>query len=89
MNFYKKIIDMAIDKLGERAKSCHVHFSKIEYGEKGEIRHLNYNDNDYGPDFEPLARLIQEYNLTPTIICESKNYMTEDAMQMQQIYKEV
>ena len=86
---YKKIIDLAIEKLGERAKSCHVHFSKIEYGEKGEIRHLNYNDNDYGPDFEPFAKLIKEYNLTPTIICESKNYMTEDAMQMQQIYKEV
>ena len=86
---YKKIIDLAIEKLGSRAKSCHVHFSKIEYGEKGEIRHLNYNDNDYGPDFDPFAKLIKEYNLTPTIICESKNFMTEDAMQMQQIYKEV
>ena len=86
---YKKIIDLAIEKLGERAKSCHVHFSKIEYGDKGEIRHLNYNDNDYGPDFGPFAKLIKEYNLTPTIICESKNFMTEDAMQMQQIYKEV
>ena len=86
---YKKIIDLAIEKLGERAKSCHIHFSKIEYGEKGEIRHLNYNDNDYGPDFEPLAKIIKEYNLTPTIICESKDYMAEDAMLMYDIYNEV
>lgn len=86
---YKKIIDLAIEKLGERAKSCHIHFSKIEYAGKGEIRHLNYNDNDYGPDFEPLARLIRDYKLTPTIICESKNLQAEDAMLMQNIYKDV
>lgn len=85
---YKKIIDYAIEKLGfEKVKNCHVHFSKIEYGDKGEIRHLNYNDNDYGPDFVPFAQIIKEYNLTPTIICESKDYMAEDAIIMRDIYK--
>ena len=84
---YKKIFDLAIEKLGDRAKSCHIHFSKIEFGEKGEIRHLNYDDNIYGPDFEPLARLIVDYKLTPTIICESRDFMAEDAILMKEIYE--
>ncbi len=84
---YKKIFDLAIEKLGERAKSCHIHFSKIEYGAKGEIRHLNYDDKIFGPDFEPLARVIKDMKLTPTIICESKDNMATDSLIMKGIYE--
>ena len=84
---YKKIFDLAIEKLGERAKSCHIHFSKIEYGEKGEIRHLDFDDNVYGPDFEPLAKVIKDLNLNPTIICESKEKMATDSIIMKRIYE--
>lgn len=86
---YKKIFDYSFEKLGEfRTKNSHIHFSKIQYSEKGEVRHLNYNDTSYGPDFEPLSELICEYNLTPTIICESKDYMAEDALTYQKIYND-
>ena len=45
---YLEIFKYCIEKLGfERTKNCHIHFSKIEYGEKGEIRHLNYDDMIY------------------------------------------
>lgn len=84
---YKKIFDLAIQKLGDRAKTCHIHFSKIEYGDKGEIRHLNYDDNIYGPDFEPLARVIKDLNLSPTIICESKERMATDSIIMKGIFE--
>ncbi len=83
---YKKVFDLAIEKLGNRAKNCHIHFSKIEYGEKGEIRHLNYDDEIYGPDFEPLARVIKDMGLTPTIICESQSHQTTDSLIMKGIY---
>lgn len=86
---YKKILQLAVEKLGDRAKNCHIHFSKIEYGDKGEIRHLNYDDNVYGPDFEPLAKVIKDMKLTPTIICESKDKMLTDSLILQQIYNEV
>lgn len=87
---YKRIFDYSFEKLGEdKTKNCHIHFSKIEYSEKGEIKHLNLDDEIYGPEFAPLAKAIKEYNLTPTIICESKERMMEDAIELSRIYKEV
>ena len=85
---YKEIFDYAISKLGfERASNCHIHFSKIEYGKKGEVRHLNFEDEGFGPDFFPLAKVIKDLNLSPTIICESHSKMSEDALFMKQIYE--
>ena len=87
---YLKIFNYCIEKLGfERTKNCHIHFSKIEFGDKGEIRHLNYDDEVYGPDFTPLAKAIKQLKLTPTIICESRDFMAEDALIMKNIYKNI
>jgi len=87
---YKKVFEYSIEKLGyERTKNCHIHFSKIQYGAKGELRHLNYFDEGYGPDFEPLARVIKELKLTPTIICESAGKMAEDALILKEIYQNI
>ena len=84
---YKKIFDYAIEKLGfDRIKNCHIHFSKIQYGQKGEIKHLDFDDNIYGPNFEPLARVLIDYNLEPRIICESMSKMPHDALEMKKIY---
>ena len=87
---YKRIIDYTLDKLGERkGKNFHIHFSKIQYGEKGEIRHLTFADRKYGPEYEPLAALIDEYALTPYIVCESNGTMAEDALFMKNCHKKV
>jgi len=84
---YKKIVDYTLENLGEKKTNIlHVHFSKIQYGLKGEIRHLNFEDEGFGPDFTPLARVLREYKLCPRIICESKGNMAEDALQMKRIY---
>lgn len=84
---YKFIFDKVINGLGEfKADNLHIHFAKIEYGLKGEIRHLNFDDELYGPNFEPLAEAITELNLHPTIICESGGRMCEDAIQMKKIF---
>ncbi|MCL2555791.1 MAG: TIM barrel protein [Firmicutes bacterium] len=79
-NDYEKLILKTFEELGEgRAKSIHMHFSKIMYGESGEIRHLTFEDTEYGPEFEPLAEVIHKYKMNPVIICESKGTMAEDA----------
>ncbi|MBE7082081.1 MAG: endonuclease IV [Clostridiales bacterium] len=84
---YKRIIDYSFEKLGEfKSKNCHIHFSKIEFTEKGEVKHLNLDDNVYGPEFEPLAKVLKDYKMTPTIICESKERMMEDAILLKDIY---
>ena len=85
---FARVYDYCIEKLGfERASKAHVHFSKIQYGDKGEIRHLNFDDQIYGPDFLPFAEVIIEYKLSPHVICESMTDMPKDALQMKKIYK--
>lgn len=85
---FKKIFNMIENKLGrDRLNRFHSHFSKIEYGEKGEKRHLTFEDQIYGPDFDFAAQLTAERGLSPTFICESKGTMAKDALTMQEIYK--
>ncbi len=84
---YKNRLLYMIDNLGyERMKHFHVHFSKIQYGAKGEIRHLNFDDNQYGPNFEPLAQALIDLNLEPVIICESAGNQDNDALYMKNVY---
>lgn len=84
---YKRILDYCIEKLGfDRTNNCHIHFSKIQYGAKGEIKHLNYDDSIYGPEFDPSAEVLVEYNLSPRVICESMDKMPHDALIMKKIY---
>lgn len=84
---FKKIIDYSIEKLGfDKTNNCHIHFSKIQYGQKGEIKHLNYDDIIYGPEFDGLAEVLIDYKLSPRVICESMNMMPHDALIMKKIY---
>ena len=80
---YKRVFDKIGEKLGDdKAKYLHCHFSKIEYTGSGEKKHLTFEDNTYGPEFEPLAETIVKYDLAPRIICESAGTMAEDALSM-------
>jgi len=74
--------------IGERFKDVHIHFSKIEYGKKGEIRHLTFEDNIYGPEFEPLAKVLKKLNINANVICESRGAQTRDAVVMKNIYNQ-
>ena len=83
---YRRIIDAIDRRLGSHAAaSFHIHFSHIEYGKSGEVRHLTFEDEAYGPDFRPLANVLRERNMTPVVICESRDVMAEDALKMKQM----
>ena len=86
---YAAVFAAMADKLGlDRARRFHAHFSKIEYTPGGgEKRHLTFADTVYGPDFEPVAELILQYNCSPVIICESAGTQAEDAAAMRDIYR--
>lgn len=85
---YRRILDYTIDKLGfEKASQMHVHFSKIMYGDKGEIKHLTFEDTKYGPEYAPLAELFDEYKMSPYIVCESDGTMSDDALIMKNLHK--
>ena len=84
---YKTRLEYMIDELGyERVKNFHVHFSKIMYGGKGEIKHLTFEDTVYGPEFGPLAEALFELKLEPYIVSESDGTQAEDAKAMKQMY---
>ena len=85
---YDRIINYLIETIGyEKTKIMHIHFSKIEYGPKGELKHLTFEDDKFGPEFDGLANIIVKYKLSPIIICESKRTQAEDAIKMKKIYQ--
>ncbi len=78
-----------VDELGyERVKHFHAHFSRIEYGPRGEKRHVNFSDPGYGPDFRNLAPVLLSMGLEPVIICESAGDQADDAAEMLRIVRE-
>lgn len=86
---YETVILKMLDKIGsEKTKNMHVHFSKIMYTGKGEVKHLTFADDFYGPEFEPLAEILIKYGVTPYIICESAGTQAEDAKFMKDVYNE-
>ena len=87
---YKSRLQYMIDELGiEKMQKLHIHFSKIEYTKKGEVRHLTFTDNLFGPEFEPLAVALKELSLTPYVICESAGTQAEDAIYMKECYNKL
>jgi deoxyribonuclease-4 len=57
------------------------------YTEMGEKKHLTFEDDIYGPEFEPLAKAIVSLGVSPTIICESAGTQSDDALIMKKIYE--
>lgn len=87
---FRKIFDRVEDELGlGEVKRLHCHFYPIDYGDRGEKSHKNYKEGDYGPRFEPFLEVVVEYELSPTIICESKNAQDEDALRMKAYYHDL
>lgn len=74
------------NKLGERFNKVHIHFSKIQYGPKGELKHLTfYSDVEkFGPNFEDLVPILKKYNIDSVVICESHGSQTKDALIMKE-----
>ncbi|MBE6573726.1 MAG: endonuclease IV [Ruminococcaceae bacterium] len=84
---YLRVFDFIGEKLGkDKAKHLHCHFSKIEYTNQGEKKHLTFEDNEFGPDFEPLCEAIAREGLCPRIICESAGTQADDALAMKKSY---
>ena len=87
---YRSRLEYMIGELGfERMKHFHVHFSKIMYSAKGEVKHLTLADEIYGPEFEPLAIALKDLKLEPYIVSESDGTQAEDAAEMKKIYLSV
>lgn len=87
---FRRIFEKGINRIGfDKINNCHIHFSKIKYGEKGEIAHLTFDDEIYGPRFEPFINIVNELKINPVIISESKGTQSDDAKTMRNYYEKL
>lgn len=86
---YAKILDKIERVLGSEAvKHMHCHFTLVEYGKGGEIRHHTLDEEEYGPSFHQLAEVIVERGIEPVIISESP-VLDIDAIKMKRILEDI
>jgi deoxyribonuclease IV len=86
---FRGVAEKVEQRLGTEAlKSMHCHFSKIEFTSQGEKRHHTLDEERYGPDFRMLAEVIADFQMHPTMICESP-ILDIDARKMRDTLKEV
>jgi len=73
--------------LGKKAlKRLHIHLSGIEYGLKGEKKHLALAESDLKLNF--LFQALKDFNCAGRILCESP-IMEEDALNMKKAWTKI
>ena len=71
-------------ELGQKAlDNFHAHIAGIEYGAKGEKKHLNLVESDF--NYKDLLRAFKDFNIKGAIVCESPN-IEDDAQLMKDYY---
>jgi len=83
---FSSILSSIEKKLGRKGlENMHIHITGIEYGPKGEKKHLTLEESDL--KYKELAKSLKDFNAKGVVISESPN-IEEDAMLMQKTYKE-
>jgi len=81
---FSNILELIEKKLGKEAlNNMHIHVSGIEYGEKGERRHLNLQESNF--NYKELIKALKEFRCKGILISESPN-IEEDALLMKRCY---
>jgi deoxyribonuclease-4 len=82
---FSDVLSRIEDALGREALgNMHIHVSGIEYGEKGEVRHLNLRESDL--EYEDLVRALKDFNVKGVLISESPN-LEEDALTLKKLFE--
>lgn len=75
-------------KLGRQAlDNMHIHISGIEFGKKGERKHLMLSESDIR--YMELLHALKDHRAKGVVICESSPYLERDALLLQQAYNEI
>ncbi len=83
---FLKVFNFIIKNLPDKFKDMHIHYSKIMYNQKGEVKHVTIENEEFGPEFEPMVLALKKLNLEPTIICESRGQQAMDSVKMLKIW---
>ncbi len=81
---FESVLLQIRQRLGEEAlHNIHIHVSGINYGQKGELNHLDLEESDF--QYEALLSVLKDYQVEGMLICESPN-LEGDALRMQAVY---
>ena len=78
------LIEKGLGKEG--LHNMHIHMSGIEYGEKGEKKHLVLEDSDF--NYSDLIETWKEFKIKGVVVSESPN-LEQDALLMKKLYDTV
>lgn len=79
------ILKRVEEKLGrEGLENMHIHVSGIEYTEKGEKRHLVFDESDF--NYKELAQAFCDFDIKGMVISESPN-LEVDALKLKKEYE--
>lgn len=79
------VLELVEAKLGKQGlNNMHLHVSGIEYGNKGEKKHLNLKESDFR--YVELLKALKDCKARGLVICESPN-LEEDALLLQTEYR--
>ncbi len=69
---FAQIFEKIGNELGQIAlENFHAHIAGIEYGIKGEKKHLNLEESDF--NYKDLLKAFKDFNIKGAIVCESPN----------------
>ena len=78
------IVDKIGTELGDYAlENFHAHIAGIEYGAKGEKKHLNLEESDF--NYKDLLKAFKKFDVKGAVICESPN-IEDDAKLLKDYY---
>lgn len=84
---FQSVIDKIRSRLGEQAiKSFHMHISGIEFGSKGERKHLNFDESDF--NYRDLLHVLKDNGVCGFVICESPS-LEDDAIVLKEYYEKI
>jgi|TARA_Y100000031_G_scaffold104528_1_gene114954 deoxyribonuclease-4 len=84
---FSEILQKVEKTLGKKGlENMHIHIAGIEYGEKGERRHLNLKDSDL--NYKELFKALKDFKVKGVVISESPN-IEEDALLVKGVYEKV
>lgn len=81
---FKLILDKMGSEIGSYAlENFHGHLAGIDYGDKGEKKHLILEESDM--NYKDLMKVLKEYNVKGALVCESPN-IEDDAVLIKNYY---
>ena len=82
---FAKIFDTIGNSIGQYAlENFHAHLAGIDYGEKGEKKHLILQESDM--NYKDLLKAFKDFNIKGVLVCESPN-IEDDTVLLKEYYE--